>query len=706
VLDSSQSDRGARLIPLASFTDAIRDTSAKHGLAFKPNSSTSSTEIRELERLRRVTSDPAERATLTKLIWKARREVKRQNSQQNALSLAKTGKAREWRRLTQEKPTVTSLDGEVDRNQWPECISDHFRETFCKASPEATFWRKGLKTRLEERAQAFSRDPKLKVVFSAEEVQSAIDRLSNGKTVPEDGVSSEMLKALDKDAVLLLAVSLSAKASGARDVTHSWRELTAVLIPKINRVKRVADLRPITIVPTLKKLYSLLLLSKASPQLEEKLSPWNMGCRKSFQALEAVSCLRWAVERSREWQLPLYVAKLDFKKAFDSLSQASLEKTLVDAGVDQDVVLSILEEISEVHVSFTFQGVTSKPLLLLTGVPQGDPSSPLYFCSTVDRLVKPLVSKWKQAGLGFTLDEGASLHLPLLAWMDDLYLLATSARHLESMTRDVCNAFTPAGLTLQPTKCRWSTTQQDCIETVTAMGKLIPMAPAASGLEVLGTTVSFLGDSDLELDSRLAKAWRSYWANYGLLSNPRAHPSQRVRLFNSVVTPTALWAVGSLSPTTKSVDRFDTTMRGMVARILRVRRKAQEGWLPWFKRSRREANTFLREARVPRWGTLLLKRVFTWGGHVSRLPNNRVCKSLMRWRDLEWWRHRQALIALGFPDLTHPQGRFGFPRRWETPFEKFADSLADIDGGTRDWHLRSQDRELWAEAVDWYLDIP
>ena len=189
-------------------------------------------------------------------------------------------------------------------------------------------------------------------------------------------------------------------------------------------------------------------------------------------------------------------------------------------------------------------------------------------------------------------------------------------------------------------------------------------APASPSLEILGTMVALNADSTVEHDARLAKSWKAYRANHGLLLNRRVSSLRRVRLLNSVVSPTALWAVGGFTHTVKQVNRFDCTMRAMTARILGIRRTSQELWVPWHRRSRREAGKVLSPLGIDPWGTSLCLETLTWAGHVSRLPNSRLCKQVLRWKDLEWWRRRQALIALGFPQLRHPQWQFGHPCSW------------------------------------------
>ena len=289
--------------------------------------------------------------------------------------------------------------------------------------------------------------------------------------------------------------------------------------------------------------------------------------------------------------------------------------------------------------------------------------------------------------------------------MTYVYLFASDPGDLQKMLRDVVTTVRPAGLLLQPSKCQRSTNDSSCDTDVSVPGRTLIKAPAYPGLEILGTSVGLNADSTAEHDARLAKTWRAYWANHGLLLNRRISPLRRVRLLKSVVSPTALWAVGGLTHTVKQVNRFDCTMRAMTARILSIRRSSQELWVTWHRRTRREAGKVLFSLGIHPWGTSLRLRTLTWAGHVSRLPDSRLCKQVPRWKDLEWWRRRQALIGLGFPQLRHPQGQFGYPCRWEAAAEKCANWAADVDHGSRDWHVRLADRDSWKRLVHEYLDL-
>ena len=209
--------------------------------------------------------------------------------------------------------------------------------------------------------------------------------------------------------------------------SDGWGNLVALLIPKAAKTKSCADLRPITLLPALKKLYSLLLLSRVSPLLHDKLHEWSLGCRKGYQALELIHAVRLLCERHREWDKKLCICKLEFRKAFDSLSHIALERTLLEAGNHENLTLVILREIIHIQVAFVFQDSLSLPVPILNGVPQGDPASPLFFSAAVDRLLTVCVSRWMRGKVGLFLEpespENAAIHFPILCWMDGRHLL-------------------------------------------------------------------------------------------------------------------------------------------------------------------------------------------------------------------------------------------------------------------------------------------
>ena len=126
-------------------------------------------------------------------------------------------------------------------------------------------------------------------------------KLKRGKTTASDQCGAEMFHALDDSMLMKLAVSLSVRASGGMPTPPSWKALRAFLFAKVPNPSASIHFRPITIVPSCRKLYSAALLEKIKPFLTKNLSHWNFGCRAGFQALELIHSLRSLAGNAHEW---------------------------------------------------------------------------------------------------------------------------------------------------------------------------------------------------------------------------------------------------------------------------------------------------------------------------------------------------------------------------------------------------------------------
>ena len=241
-------------------------------------------------------------------------------------------------RLTSQSFIPKSLEGSVDRNSWSRSLTSHFQDIFTIRAPEACVWRSNL----EKDIAAFSCDlshlcdlDRGSEVpgFTNQEISAAIRRLKKGKTTGSDMVSAGMLQALDETNWTLPTEALNDRAFLGAQCPPGWNQLDAFLLHKIAKVSLCDHYRPITILPVVKKLLLSAALARASPHLYAALRLFSLACRKGVRAAEPIHVLRPLVEKAVEWRLPLFAAKLDSKKAFDSLKQSALQVTMSQAGV-------------------------------------------------------------------------------------------------------------------------------------------------------------------------------------------------------------------------------------------------------------------------------------------------------------------------------------------------------------------------------------
>ena len=83
-------------------------------------------------------------------------------------------------------------------------------------------------------------------------------------------------------------------------------------------------------------------------------------------------------EMVSEWQVPLWVATIDFKKAFDTVSHSSLWAALSEQGVETNYV-HLLTRLYTDQTGVVKTDVLSKVFDIQRGTKQGDPLSSLLF---------------------------------------------------------------------------------------------------------------------------------------------------------------------------------------------------------------------------------------------------------------------------------------------------------------------------------------
>ena len=116
--------------------------------------------------------------------------------------------------------------------------------------------------------------------------------------------------------------------------------------------------------------------------------------------------------------------------------------------------------------------------------------------------------------------------------------------------------------------------------------------------------------------------------------------------------------------------------------MLKIKRRPQESWLDWHRRSFGKVKELIRDFDVCILDKLEnLKR--SWAGHCVRFgledKEPHMLKALLFWRPFSWWKEQQW-----FNDV-YPESRVvhaaqqGVPKRWDAQFSSnWAHVLSDI----------------------------
>ncbi|CAD5213238.1 unnamed protein product [Bursaphelenchus xylophilus] len=81
------------------------------------------------------------------------------------------------------------------------------------------------------------------------------------------------------------------------------------------------------------------------------------------------------IEKCREWDLPLHMVFIDFKKAFDSIKFVCIWRALEECGVDECTV-RMIQQLYAAGRSYLCLGSSQVEFEVQRGVRQGDSLSP------------------------------------------------------------------------------------------------------------------------------------------------------------------------------------------------------------------------------------------------------------------------------------------------------------------------------------------
>ena len=127
-------------------------------------------------------------------------------------------------------------------------------------------------------------------------------------------------------------------------------------------------------------------------------------------------------------------------------------------------------------------------------------------------------------------------------------------------------------------------------------------------LESLGTQSSLEDVTGAEVKNRIAAGWRKFWALQKMQLNHSCSVKKRLRLFDSTVSGTVLWASESWSPRVEELRRFQSTQRAMLRRIVGCSRRPEELWIDWIQRTTRKARAAAKQTGVQEWPRAHLQR--------------------------------------------------------------------------------------------------
>ena len=474
--------------------------------------------------------------------------------------------------------------------------------------------------------------------MNAGEVAKQIKELKNGKAADEKGIIAEMLKHSGDGLPEVLADIFNDILKGGGGVPDDWKKTRLKVLFKKGDIRNPENYRPISILPIMLKLFSRVLLGRISHVLAKAQSADQAGFIPSFGCDDHLFALTMLHEKCHECRIPLWVAAIDFKKAFDTVEHPSLWDALQEQGVPLQYV-TILRKLYDGQTGRVVANGESRPFSITRGTKQGDPISPHLFNSVLEKAMTGLKATWLKRGWGNQLGTNPEDRLSNLRFADDVLLVSRSLKVLRKMVTEMKRAVADVGLEMHFGKTKILANEQGRKQShatnVDIDGHSVDILQPGESTKYLGREFGFTEYHVREIRHRVACGWAKFTTYKTELCDRRVSLHKRLKLFNCVVTPTVLYSSGCWTMTKEKQHDLQVAQRRMIRKIVQVPRMSSSGeeedWVDYIRRSTRTAERCMEDNGVENWVAAQRRRKWRWAGHVARLADRRWTQLALSW---------------------------------------------------------------------------
>ena len=255
-----------------------------------------------------------------------------------------------------------------------------------------------------------------------------------------DNVPGSILRFLPEITQIRLYYAVVERLAGREDGhIKDWAEFDVCLVPKKGDISYMDRWRPISLVPTLYKLYEICMWKVLDKELKP-LPSQLFGFRPGRQCLDIVSFLVEGLRKPEEWNEKLFVISMDVASAFDSVRADILGDVLLQRGASAFSAAAVVRENLELRCRPCLGHTPCDSLSLDVGLRQGGPRTPSGWNQLVAFSVEELLQLWSARSPAVC---WAPEWKPfeILMWADNIFLVTSSIMEAERRVQDIAHAF-------------------------------------------------------------------------------------------------------------------------------------------------------------------------------------------------------------------------------------------------------------------------
>ena len=312
--------------------------------------------------------------------------------------------------------------GDITENKWVE----HFKKVFNSDKD----------TTEDEEVRSFTytdegdkEDHEFNEAITMQEVQDAINHLKTNKAAGPDGIIPEIFMH-SSETILDFLVVLFNNIFDSGNFPEAWTESIIQPIHKKGSIHDPNNYRGISLLNICGKLYSYIINKRLVKWVEEEdiLGEIQAGFRKDHSTIDHIFTLFAMIHKYLLKNKKLYVAFIDFRKAFDLIAHCKLWPILVKTGINGKMLQTIQSMYRVVKARIRCDCKVSEAFYCQKGLKQGEITSPLLFSVFINELARNIIKEGKH-GIQLFPD---LIELFILLFADDIVLLSDTIVGLQN----------------------------------------------------------------------------------------------------------------------------------------------------------------------------------------------------------------------------------------------------------------------------------
>ena len=231
--------------------------------------------------------------------------------------------------------------------------------------------------------------------ISKYEIKSALKKMKNNKAPGPDDIIIEYVK-MGGPKLLGYLEKLFNDCLDKGEIPQAWKNADVIILYKKGDREDIKNYRPISLLSHTYKLLTRIITNRVTNKLDQFQPVEQAGFRGGYSTIDHIHTVRQIIEKSQEYNQQVFLAFIDFEKAFDTIEKWAFMNSLRRCRIDSRYIQLINALYHDATMTVKIFGETD-PITLWRGVRQGDTISPKIFTTALEDVFKTL--EWEAKGV-------------------------------------------------------------------------------------------------------------------------------------------------------------------------------------------------------------------------------------------------------------------------------------------------------------------